>query len=252
MEEALRKYFKPTPILMRKIGDALLGVSTFITGYGIIKDHEWVALIALFVGNGLCLLSVRGYRQTGIQGEESLFLGILFSTAAVVSNATWLLRREGSSRRDIAPGMMLGICNALANLSLVAALQQLPGVLVFPFYSSVGLVFAAAFAGVVWRERISRIEAAGMAVAVGAVGGHIVRQQGVVGGPENIYPVGAYPGGRHIVVFQGVVGVLPQEYPPSALVGRGDSVPCQGVFGGILLQVYPVGVLIGCCDCIAP
>lgn len=126
-------------------------------------------LIALFVGNGLCLLSVRGYHQTGVQGEESLFLGILFSTAAVVSNAVWLLRREGSSRRDILPGVMLGICNALANRALVEALQQLPGVLVFPFYSSVGLVFAAVFAGVVWGERISRIETVGMIVAVGAV-----------------------------------------------------------------------------------
>lgn len=146
----------------------LLGFHPSVGREGL-RAKETLLLVALFLGNGLCLLSVRGYHQTGIQGEESLFLGILFSTAAVISNAVWLFRRAGFSRRDILPGVMLGLCNALGNLSLVAALQQLPGVFVFPFYSSIGLVFAAAFAGVVWRERISRIEAAGMTIAVGAV-----------------------------------------------------------------------------------
>ena len=46
----VKNYFKPTPVLFRKIGDALLGVSTFITGYGIASDHDWVAYTALFIG----------------------------------------------------------------------------------------------------------------------------------------------------------------------------------------------------------
>lgn len=160
---------------MQASGTILALVSLPLLGFhpsadrGSLRLQEALLLVALFVTNGLCLLTVRGYRQTGIQGEESLFLGILFGTAAVISNGAWLLRRAGSSRRDILPGVLLGLCNASANLSLVAALQQLPGVIVFPFYSSVGLVFAAAFASVVWRERISRIEAVGMTVAIGAV-----------------------------------------------------------------------------------
>ena len=133
-----------------------------------LRQREVLLLIALLVANGLCLLSVKGYNQTGVQGEESLFLGVLFSTAALISNGVWFMRRAGSGRGDILPGVMLGMCNALANLALVEALQQLPGVLVFPFYSSVGLVVTVAFAGLVWRERISRVEALGMTVAVGA------------------------------------------------------------------------------------
>jgi hypothetical protein len=46
----LKNYYNPTPAKWRKLGDALLGVSTFITGLAIYEDVKWVALIALFTG----------------------------------------------------------------------------------------------------------------------------------------------------------------------------------------------------------
>jgi hypothetical protein len=44
------KYFSPTPAKWKKLGDALLGVSTTITTYAIVEDHKWVALVALGLG----------------------------------------------------------------------------------------------------------------------------------------------------------------------------------------------------------
>lgn len=43
-------YYKPTPAKLRKLGDALLGASTMITGYAIANDTKWLALTALTVG----------------------------------------------------------------------------------------------------------------------------------------------------------------------------------------------------------
>jgi drug/metabolite transporter (DMT)-like permease len=126
-------------------------------------------LFALFVGNGLCMLAMRAFRQVGTEGESSLFLATLFGTAAAVGLGAWIGHWSGTSRRDVLPGMAVGLCNAIANLALVAALRQLPGVLVFPFYSAVGVVLSALFAGLVWGERIRRLELAGMGVAVAAV-----------------------------------------------------------------------------------
>lgn len=126
-------------------------------------------LIALFFGNGLCMLAVRAFGQVGTAGESSLFLAILFGTAAAVAVMVWIGRRLGSSRRDVLPGVIVGLCNALANLALVAALRQLPGVLVFPFYSAIGVVLSALFAGIVWGERIRRLELAGIGVALASV-----------------------------------------------------------------------------------
>jgi hypothetical protein len=43
-------YYSPTPKKWRKLGDALLGVSTTITGFAIYENEKWVALTALVLG----------------------------------------------------------------------------------------------------------------------------------------------------------------------------------------------------------
>jgi hypothetical protein len=45
-----QNYFSPTPTKWRKLGDALLGVSTTITGFAIYEEAKWVAIAALLFG----------------------------------------------------------------------------------------------------------------------------------------------------------------------------------------------------------
>lgn len=58
-----KNYYKPTPTRWRKLGDALLGVSTTITGFAIYEDAKWVAIVALTTG-------VVGKFLTNFFGEE--------------------------------------------------------------------------------------------------------------------------------------------------------------------------------------
>lgn len=46
-----KRYFKPTPKKWRKLGDALLAVSTTVTTYAIAEDHKWIAITALILGS---------------------------------------------------------------------------------------------------------------------------------------------------------------------------------------------------------
>ena len=50
MSMSLKSYMKPTPTLMRKIGDGLLAMSTMVTGSAIFTDHKCVAISSLLVG----------------------------------------------------------------------------------------------------------------------------------------------------------------------------------------------------------
>lgn len=43
-------YMKPTPKKWRKVGDSLLAVSSFIAGYGIMGNVQWLALTGLITG----------------------------------------------------------------------------------------------------------------------------------------------------------------------------------------------------------
>jgi len=46
----LKNYYKPTPAKWRKLGDALLGVSTIITTFAVYENVHWVAITALITG----------------------------------------------------------------------------------------------------------------------------------------------------------------------------------------------------------
>lgn len=46
----LSGYYKPTPKNLRKLGDSLLGMSQFLTGYSVIMEEKWLALICIAVG----------------------------------------------------------------------------------------------------------------------------------------------------------------------------------------------------------
>lgn len=156
-------------------GASLAVVSLPLLGFGQVGKGERIPLKALMlmtsllISNGLGMLTIEAFHHGGTQGQDSLYLGALFGTAAIISCLVWFLKRQGTAPRDVLPGLMLGLCNALANLFLVSALDHLPSIVVFPFYSAVGVVFTTLFARLVWREQINRLESLGMALAMGAV-----------------------------------------------------------------------------------
>lgn len=147
------------PMLTLSPGEGLGGV-----------DRRALGLLALLLlGNGASMVLTKAYQQGAPSGQDALFLAALFGCAMLVSGLAWWPRRAGSSMRDILPGVALGLTNTLGNWGLVSALGALPGVLVFPFYSAVGLVFSAVLARLLFAERVTRLELAGIAVAVAAV-----------------------------------------------------------------------------------
>jgi multidrug transporter EmrE-like cation transporter len=119
----------------------------------------------LFAINGMCLLVTRTWQQTGITGSDSSFLVVVFGAAALTAWTVWALQRHGIRWLDVACGAAIGTSNALSNLFTVKALHVLPGTVVYPFYSAVGLLITVAVSRVAWRERFGRLGTAGIALA---------------------------------------------------------------------------------------
>jgi len=47
---SLKGYAKVTPVKYQKLGDALLSVSSMITGYAVVDEIKWLALVSLAIG----------------------------------------------------------------------------------------------------------------------------------------------------------------------------------------------------------
>lgn len=50
MKFGLIHFYKPTPVKVRKFGDALLGIATFVAGYAITADYKEIAIAGLIAG----------------------------------------------------------------------------------------------------------------------------------------------------------------------------------------------------------
>lgn len=137
-------------------------------------------ILAVFLGQGGCLLPTLAFSQAGLTGQGGVFLAALFTTAAAISAVAWAVRGRAAvpSGPPLVPagapvtliwGLALGLCNALGNRFLVIALSRVPGMLVYPFHAAVGILLTVLFSRLVWSERIGRPAAAGILLACGAV-----------------------------------------------------------------------------------
>ncbi len=186
-----------TTTLMQTAGIAIAIISLPLLSFGprssqkmqdgksIPLGRSALVLGGLFIVNGASLVAARAFHQTGIQNEDAMFLLAIFTSATLTTLIVWAVQeRAGRDRAAGAgnpasetvplissalPGIAVGLCNALTNRFIVLSLHTLPGIIVYPFYSAVGLLLMVTFSRLVWKEKISRLEMIGMVLAVGSI-----------------------------------------------------------------------------------
>ena len=128
----------------------------------------------LFVTGGLVDVNMKAFQEAfAARVPTSTFLLFVFGVAFAVGLAAvaWTGLRAGRWPRGevVAWGVVLGLVNYGSAEFLLRALAEIPGPVAFPA-NSVAIVFGAALIGrFVWRERLSRANVAGLALAGGAL-----------------------------------------------------------------------------------
>ena len=146
------------------------------------RRYSWVFLPGLFLVNGFSLLAARAFHQTGIHGEDIVFLLVIFTSATFTTLLVWAFqenrRRASAGRGDssqtrsdfllwsVLAGMAVGMCNALANRLIIVSLDGLPGIIIYPVYSAASLLLTIVFSRLAWKEKTSLFERTGMAFAL--------------------------------------------------------------------------------------
>jgi len=128
-----------------------------------------LVMLGLFLVNGGCMVVQKWYHTTGLSEERPVFFFYLFATATAILLVAWLWQSRRLAPLDLGYGGLLGSCNVLANLALLAALDRLPGVVVFPVMQAGVMIFSVAFAVVAWGEKPGRLGLAGIGLAAAAV-----------------------------------------------------------------------------------
>lgn len=179
---------EPTPSALQFLGLAFAGVAFFLVARpaaeppgklgppadGPVRaepgSRAAVVLGLLFLSGGLVDVNMKVFREAFAASVPiATFLLFVFGVAFVVGAAAvgWGGVRTGRWPRGevLAWGVVLGLVNYGSAEFLLRALDTLDGTVAFPA-NSVAIVLGAALIGwVVWRERLSRANLAGLALA---------------------------------------------------------------------------------------
>ncbi len=164
--------WRERPTLIQEAGAALAVVAMpFLTldrgnRQARLRKRQIALLIGLFLTNGGVLITSKWFQAAAPASENFMYFGILFGVAAVVSWGLWLARSRQVRPADFGWGALLGAVNMLTGVTLLAALDALPGTVVFPVFAALGLALTAAFAAIVWREIPGRLGQVGIGVAL--------------------------------------------------------------------------------------
>jgi multidrug transporter EmrE-like cation transporter len=150
--------FRESPTLVQ-VGGILLAVMAIVmihfekdaAGEG--KRKLWL-LIMLFV-SGITDSMANIFEKLGVGNAKDGYLLITFFTAFLIALILMLREKNGTSKKDILWGIVLGVPNYFSARFLLLALGELPAVLVYPV-CSVGTIVAITVVGILFfKEKLS-------------------------------------------------------------------------------------------------
>jgi drug/metabolite transporter (DMT)-like permease len=136
---------------------------------GALDRDTLVLIVAQLVVQGFAQFASKVLVASGLGGERDAFFVVVFVAATLMTIPVALRHRGEIKRDDFAYGGVVGVCNIGANLSTLLALTLLPGAVVFPLVNSGGLLLVTLLAWLIFKERISRVNALGIALTLAAV-----------------------------------------------------------------------------------
>ena len=145
---------------------------------GIARLSHMLLIAGTLLISGCGLLAAKAFAELGRPEQRPVYVLACYVVATVLSLIAWPARarmqgaRTVTSReawkRSVALGALVGVFNIGQIWVLLPALEAVPGVVAFPVASAGGLALAVVGAWALWRERLSRRAAAGIALALGA------------------------------------------------------------------------------------
>ncbi|MCK7517687.1 MAG: hypothetical protein MZV64_08200 [Ignavibacteriales bacterium] len=108
----------------------LLKITELVEG----RKGKYIYLLSFLVGIGLVDLSMKMFEQNFPIAEKGVFVFTIFFSAFIYTSLYLIIKKIKFDKGTFNLGLMLGVPNVLAINFLLAALSELPAIVVFPGY----------------------------------------------------------------------------------------------------------------------
>jgi len=161
------------PNVYQDFGIALTLIAIgLLSNFSFVQDRRsahWFLALAVFCVLGFNDFLMKIFDVLQPLSEKNPFMFVLFGFSGMVSWAFILNQKMPIYVKEIGWGSLLGIPNLLTTFFFILALNQLPGVEVFPMVN-IGIISLSLLLGTfVWHEKLTHREWAGFVLAIIAV-----------------------------------------------------------------------------------
>lgn len=162
-----------SPNIKMIFGFALALVTLYLF-YLSLKNHNgtphskssYLILILLLLGIGLVDFSMKIFEQNFSYEEKGTFVFTIFFSAFVYTLIYILYKKIKFEPHTFKLGLLLGLPNVFAIHFVLAALSELPAIVVFPIQNIGVIVFTAVMAYLIWKEKINNFGIAALIVGI--------------------------------------------------------------------------------------
>lgn len=155
----------------------LLALVTLYLFYLSLKNHnsgsasrnKYLYLLALLLGIGLIDFSMKLYEHKFLPEEKGVFVFTMFFSAFIYTSIYLLVNKIKFDKRTYNLGLILGVPNVLAIHFLLAALSEVPAIVVFPVMNIGVIVVTATAAYLIWKEKINLYGKIAIAFGIAAI-----------------------------------------------------------------------------------
>ena len=130
-----------------------LSVKNSSTGKFSRNDYFYLLILLILIGiNDFCFKIFKDWRPAE---ETDLFILTIFSFAFLYSFIYIILRKIKIDFKTVAAGTVLGIPNVFSSYFMLAALNKLPAIIVYPAIN-IGIILLTTLAAfLIWKEKMN-------------------------------------------------------------------------------------------------
>jgi drug/metabolite transporter (DMT)-like permease len=151
------------PKMLMLIGFALALLTLYFFYLSLKKDGtvsksntKYFYLILLLLGIGIIDFSLKLFERNFPIIEKGTFVFLMFFFAFIYTLSKLAIKNIKFEKETYKLGLLLGIPNVFSIHFILAALSQLPAIVVFPIQNIGVIVFTAVSAYLLWKERINK------------------------------------------------------------------------------------------------
>ena len=155
----------------------LLALVTLYLFYLSLKNHnngssstgKYLYLFVLLIGIGVIDFSMKIYEHKFLPEEKGVFVFTIFLSAFIYTLVYLLFKKIKFDKSTYNLGLILGVPNVLSVHFLLAALSEVPAIVVFPVMNIGVIVLTAVAAYLFWKEEINLYGKIAIAVGIAAI-----------------------------------------------------------------------------------